>query len=174
MTARVCTAIALIAAFLTAAPLDAPAQPPPPGAPPPPGVRFAVRTFNGDMLFGEGPGLMLPLMIRHADLTDEQERRVQEILAADRDHLQELLRQLDAANDALAQKLIAPGKVDAAALQPEVERVSRLRQALMERGLKSALAIRAVLTPEQLAKAAAVQTKLRKLQAEMRELLEEK
>ncbi len=42
----------------------------------------------------------------------------------------------------------------------------------MEQGLKTALAIRAVLTPEQLAKVAQLRGRMEKLQAEMRSVLE--
>lgn len=43
----------------------------------------------------------------------------------------------------------------------------------MEQGLKTALAVRAVLTPEQLAKVNQLKDQLRKLRTEMRSLLEE-
>jgi Spy/CpxP family protein refolding chaperone len=140
----------------------------------PPGMRFVARPFGGDPLLGEGPGLMLPLMLRHAGLTPEQEQHVHEIMDADRERLHTLFGELEAANDALAAKLTAPGPLDAAALQPDVERVARLRRELMDQGLKTALAVRGVLTPEQLAKTAQVQGRLRTLQEEMRALLEGK
>lgn len=164
---------ALVAVLVAGSPLAAPAQPPP-GAPGPLGMRSAMRTFGGDVPLGDGAGMMLPLMLHRPDLTPEQQKRVQDILSADREQLHSLFRQLDAANDALAAKVVAPGAVDAATLQPDVDRVARLRQALMEQGLKTALAVRAVLTPEQLAKTADVQAKLRTLQQQMHELLDGK
>jgi Spy/CpxP family protein refolding chaperone len=163
--------IFLLAVLLGGVSDTASAQPPPGG--PPGGMRFAMRSFGGDTL-GDGPGMMLPLMLRHADLTAEQQKRVQDILSADRENLHALFQKLDAANDALAAKLVAPGPVDAAALQPDLDRVAHLRQELMEHGLKTALEVRAVLTPEQLAKTAEVQVKLRSLQQQMRELLDGK
>jgi Spy/CpxP family protein refolding chaperone len=175
-------AIALATVLLAAAPLAGQA-PPPPGVAQPPsgppqgpmrGMRSAMRSLGGDFMLNEGPGMMLPLMLRHADLTSDQDKRVREIMEADRERLHALLGQLDAVNYALAAKLTAPGPVDAAALKADVEQVAHLRQELMDQGLKTALAVRAVLTPEQLAKVAAVQTKLRTLQGEMRELLDGK
>lgn len=166
---------ALVAVLLAAPPLAAPAQPPP-GAGPPPlrGMRSAMRSLGGDFMLNEGPGMMLPLMLRHADLTPDQDKRVREIMEADRERLRALFSQLEAANYALAAKLTAAGPVDAAALKSDVEHVAHLRQDLMDQGLKTALAVRAVLTPDQLAKVAEVQTKLRTLQGQMHELLDGK
>jgi Spy/CpxP family protein refolding chaperone len=167
--------IALFAVLVSGAPLAASAQPPP-GAPPGPpgGMRLGMRPFGGDVMLGDAPGMTLPLMLRHADLTAEQQTRVHDILSADRERLHTLLHQLDTANDALAAKVVAPGTVNAGALEPDVEQIARLRQDLMEQGLKTALAVRAVLTSEQLAKVAAVQTKLQSLQQQMHELLDGK
>jgi len=140
----------------------------------PPAMKLVARPFGGDPLLGEGSGLMLPVMLRHAGLTPDQEERVHAIMDADRERLHTLFGELEAANDALAAKLTAPGPLDAAALQPEVDRVAKVRRELMDQGLKTALAVRGVLTAEQLAKAAQIQTRLRALQEEMRTLLEGK
>ncbi len=50
-----------------------------------------------------------------------------------------LFTQLQAANNQLSDKLFAPGTVQAADLQPQVQKVSLLRQQLMEQGVKTAL-----------------------------------
>ncbi len=166
--------IALVVVAACAWPLASSAQP---GAGPAPGafgMRSAMRGLGGDMLGGDAAGMMLPLMLHHADLTAEQQKRVQDILSADREQLHGLFQQLEAANDALAAKMMAPGAVDAAALEPDVERVSHFRQQLMEQGIKTVLAVRAVLTPDQLAKTSALQGKLHALQQQMHELLEAK
>ena len=167
--------IALLALIVGGAPGVAAAQPP--SGPPPGsggGMRFGMRSFGGDVMLGDAPGMTLPLMLRHTDLTPEQQTRVHEILSADHERLHALLHQLDSANDALAAKVIAPGTVNAAALEPDVQQIAKLRQELMEQGLKTALAVRAVLTPDQLAKAASVQAKLQSLQQQMHEVLEAK
>ena len=166
------TALVVLAAC--AWPLASSAQPGAGPASGPFGMRSAMRGLGGDMLAGDAAGMMLPLMLHHADLTPDQQKRVQDILAADREQLHALFQQLEAANDALAAKLLASGAIDAAALQPDVERVTHFRQQLMEQGIKTVLAVRAVLTPEQLAKTAALQGKLHALQQQMHELLEAK
>ncbi|MGH7787363.1 MAG: Spy/CpxP family protein refolding chaperone [Candidatus Binatia bacterium] len=160
-------------ALLLAAPAALSAQPPPDGPPGGPrGMRMLLGPPGGDML-GEGPGMMLPLMLRQKDLSPEQHQRMRTIMEADRSGLHTLFSDLDAANTALAAKLLAPGAIDAASLQPEVERISALRRQLMERGLQTALGVRAVLTPVQLAKVADKRARLEKLQAEMRALLDD-
>jgi Spy/CpxP family protein refolding chaperone len=126
----------------------------------------------GDGPLGDGPAMLLPLMVRSGDLTPEQEQKAHAIMRGDRTRLHDLFEQIDRANDALAAKLVGPGPVDAAALTAEIERITTLRAELLKQGLQSALAIRAVLTPEQLARAARKRTRMMELQREMRELVE--
>jgi len=56
-------------------------------------------------------------------------------------------------------------------LKPQLDEIAGLRRQLMEQGIKTALAIRKVLTPEQLAKVAELKQRMDKLHAEMRELM---
>lgn len=126
---------------------------------------------RGAML-GDSGGMMLPLLLKHVHLTPEQTKQVQAIMDSDRQNLHSLLNQLQTANEQLASKLFAPGNVQPADLAPQMQTVNQLRQQLMEHGIKTALAIRAVLTPDQLAKAAQLKDRLQKVHAEMRSLLE--
>jgi Spy/CpxP family protein refolding chaperone len=124
-------------------------------------------------MMGEGPSIMLPLVLKHANLTPEQTDQVHKIMETDHDGLRTLFKQLQAANDELANKLFAAGSVQAADLVPSVQRITQLRQQLMEQGLKTALAIRAVLKPDQLAKVAQLKARVDNARAEMRSILEE-
>jgi hypothetical protein len=74
----------------------------------------------------------------------------------------------------MADKLFAPGDVRAEDLTSQIQRVAQLREQLMQEGLKVALEVRAVLTPQQLAKATELKERMRALHTEMRELLQEK
>ncbi len=127
---------------------------------------------RGGAMAGDSGGMMLPLLLKHVHLTPEQTKQVQAIMDGDRQNLRTLLTQLQAANDQLASKLFAPGNVQAADLAPQIQTVNQLRQQLMEHGIKTALAVRAVLTPEQLTKAAQLKERLQKVHAEMRSLFE--
>jgi Spy/CpxP family protein refolding chaperone len=143
-----------------------PAPPPGgPGGPPPGGPPM--------MMFGaEGPGPLLPLILHQANLTPEQHEQVKKILDADREQLRSLFAQLDRANQQLSSKLFASQNVKLADLMPEIDRTSALRRQLMEQGVKTTLAVRAVLTPEQLARVTEVKQRMDKLQAEMRQLMD--
>jgi Spy/CpxP family protein refolding chaperone len=163
--ARLSSAL-LVGATLGAAPLHAqPMGPPPmdpPGMGPPP---------MGRMMHGDSPAMLLRMVLKSADLTPDQQNQVRKIMDAEHQNLRALFTQLETANRQLADKLFAPGTVQAADLTPQVQKITQLRQQLMEQGVKTALAIRAVLTPQQLAKVSQLKDRMEKLQAEMRNLL---
>jgi Spy/CpxP family protein refolding chaperone len=139
---------------------------------PPPGGPGGPPGPPPMMMFGpEGPGPLLPLILHQAKLTPEQHEKVGKILAADRDTLRSLFAQLDRANQALSSKLFSSQDVKLADLTPEIDRTSALRRQLMEQGVKTTLAVRSVLTAEQLARVTEVKQRMDKLQAEMRQLM---
>lgn len=152
-----------------------------------PGVLAAQRPDDGlgpprggpPMIRGGGPdggdafGMVIPLMLRGADLSAAQRQEVKALMRTNRGRLDTLLDQLRKANEALADRLIGSAAVDAAALQPDVERVIQARQALMRHGLETALALRAILTPEQLATVRDKRARLHDLRKQMRELMGE-
>jgi Spy/CpxP family protein refolding chaperone len=136
---------------------------------PPP---MMMKGMGHGTMFGDSPAMMLPLVLRHANLTPDQQAQVHKIMEADHENLQTLFKQLQTANDQLTDRLFAPGAVQASDLTPQVQQIMQLRQQLMEQGVKTALAIRAVLKPEQLAKVSQLKDRMQKLQTEMRSLLE--
>ena len=166
----------ILIAALTAAALcwgSARAEPPDklmPG-PRPGGRRFMMGPPDGHGMMGEGGGFMLPLLHR-ADLTPEQHDKVRTILESGRQDLQKLSSELGKAHDELSRKLFAPGDVALADLKTQLDEIAGLRRQLMEQGTKTALAIRKVLTPDQLAKVAEVKQRMDKLRAEMRQMME--
>jgi Spy/CpxP family protein refolding chaperone len=135
--------------------------------------RGGMGWMGPGRMMGDAPGMMLPLVLKGVDLTDAQEKQVHEIMAAHRATFRTLFSQLQAAHKDVADKLFAPGNVQAADLTPEMQRVAQLRAQLMQEGLQVALAVRAVLTPEQLAKAAEIKDRMRALHTEMRGLFKE-
>ncbi|MBI3329742.1 MAG: Spy/CpxP family protein refolding chaperone [Nitrospinae bacterium] len=117
-----------------------------------------------------GPGRLLPLVLRGVNLTDEQKARVKEIVTAHRPTFREIAGQLRVAHQELADKLFGPDAIQEADLTPQVQRVAQLRQQLMQEGLKVAMEVRGVLTPEQLAQAFQLKDRMRALRTEMRGL----
>jgi Spy/CpxP family protein refolding chaperone len=149
-------------------------------------VGMAVMSLISAMVYAEprlgigwksmledGPGMLLPLMLKGVELTPKQDNRVHEIMVAHRATFRTLFNQLRAANEELADKLFAAGEVQPEDLTPQIEQITRLRQQLLQEGLKIALEVRGVLTPEQRAKAAQLKERVRALRVDLRNLLTE-
>ena len=126
---------------------------------------------HGRMGEGPGPGALLPMMLRALDLSAAQKSQVADIMARHRANVEPLFKRMRAAHDDLAAKLFAPGTVTAKDLAPGIEQIGRLKQQLLQEWTQAALDVRAILTPEQLAKAAQVKQRLDALHAEMESLL---
>lgn len=119
---------------------------------------------------GDGTGIALPLLLRAANLTPDQKAQVRQIMANHRVTLRELLNQLRAAQDQMANKLFSTGRLQEADLAPQVQQIAQLRNQLAEEGLRVVLEIRGVLTTEQLVKASQLKSQMQSLQSQMRSL----
>ena len=159
LTTRTIAAALLVVATATAALAQAPA--PGPGAPFG-GRREAMGRADGELW----------LMIRAANLTAEQQAKVRGILSTHRAATRPLIEQLRQAQQELGAKLLAPGPLQPADLQPQLGRIGQLRDQLAQDGAQVALEVRAVLTPEQLARAAQTKERLSQLREEMRQLMQ--
>jgi Spy/CpxP family protein refolding chaperone len=122
---------------------------------------------------GDGPGSLLPLLLKGVGLNDEQNERVKEIIGAHRKTLRKLFKQLRAANEELANKLFVPEDVQETDLAPQIQQITQLREQLLREGLKAVLEVRQVLTPEQRAKAARLKEHIQALQAAMSGIIQE-
>ena len=128
-----------------------------------------------------GPGHMMPpdaamrfpMILRALDLTDEQRSQVHAIMDAHRDRFRALATQLHTADDAVAARLFASTPLTATDLATESAAVTQARSALQQEGLAVAVAIRNILRPDQLTKAATIHEKMEALHAEMKALLGE-
>ena len=136
--------------------------------------RSGMGPMGPGHMAGDAPGMMLPLVLKGVDLTDEQEKQVREIMAAHRVTFRTLFSELQAAHKDMADKLFAPGEVRAEDLTAQMQRVAQLREQLMREGLKVALEVRGMLTPQQLAKAAELKERMDALHTEMQGLFKEK
>jgi Spy/CpxP family protein refolding chaperone len=136
---------------------------------PPPGPGTPLGAMHGPMGRTDGE---LWLMIRAANLTPEQQAKVRGILSTHRASTRPLIEQLRQAQQELGAKLLAPGPLQPADLQPQLGRIGQLRDQLAQDGAQAALEVRAVLTPEQLARAAQAKERLTQLREEMRQLMQ--
>jgi Spy/CpxP family protein refolding chaperone len=156
MCGRTALAAALLAVSVGAGALPAPAQ-----------MRHEWEPGGG-----RDGGMALPLLIRAANLTPEQDGKVRAILANHRAVTRNTVAELRRAQDELAERLLAAGPVQSADLQPLLKQIAALREQLLQDSAQIALEVRSVLTPEQLAKAGQLRARMRQLQSELRQLPE--
>jgi Spy/CpxP family protein refolding chaperone len=114
------------------------------------------------------------LLFKGADLTADQKTKIRDILVAHRTGTRPLMAQLRTAREALTDKLFAPGPLTVDDLQPLRRRIAELEERLSQDRLAAALEIRALLGPEQIAKAQKLKDRFRELHAEMQALFEGK
>jgi Spy/CpxP family protein refolding chaperone len=120
-------------------------------------------------MHGGGAGLMI--LLRSANLTPAQESQVRQIVASSRPQMQTLHAQMEALHQQIADKLLTPGQVSAGDIRPLVQKMSGIEAKLTENMTATAIAIRNVLTPEQLKQLAQVHRKLRDLHTQVRRLM---
>ncbi|HEX4995732.1 MAG TPA: periplasmic heavy metal sensor, partial [Methylomirabilota bacterium] len=118
LTIRTILAAALLIASTATAAL---AQSPPPGPGGPlGGMRGPMGQTDGELW----------LMIRAAALTPDQQAKVRGILSTHRATTRPLIEQLRQAQQELGAKLLAPGPLQSADLQPQLGRIGQLRDQL--------------------------------------------
>ena len=88
-----------------------------------------------------------------ADLTADQEAQAHQILEAGRPAMKDLFTQLRQANDDLASLLLGSQDVQTDAVAAKQAVIAQLQQQLAQQETDTVLAIRALLSPDQLAKA---------------------
>lgn len=138
---------------------------------PPPPVSAPAPEMGPRWGLGHGDG-ELALMVRAAGLTPEQQAKVRTILSAHRAGMRSLIEQLRQAQQELGTRLLSPGQIQTADIQPQLQRISQLRDQLAQGSAQAALDVRAVLTPEQLARVAQTKERLKQLHDEMRQIME--
>jgi Spy/CpxP family protein refolding chaperone len=116
----------------------------------------------GMMMMGDGPILVIPVLLRFADLTTQQTDQAHRIIETDRIDAQKFLSQLAAVNSQLDDALLAPASVPARDSAVIVQRLAQLRLQFMQSELNTVLAIRRILTPEQLDKVGEAMDEMKK------------
>jgi Spy/CpxP family protein refolding chaperone len=129
----------------------------------------ALAQFHGP---GGGEGQMPMMMfIRHANLTADQHAKVRKIMESSFAQARPLMKQLHAIHEQIADKLMGTGAASAADIAPLQQQASQIHQQLAQQMLTAALQIRALLTPEQLARASELHKKLKSLHTQMEALM---
>ncbi len=122
-------------------------------------------------LMGDGAAMTLPLLLRGANLTADQKTQVKQIMGNHRATFQNLFSQLRTVQDQISSKLFSTGAVSESDVMPQLQQVTALRSQLAEEGLRVALEIRNILTPDQLNKAAQLKTQMQSLRNQMKNLM---
>ncbi len=145
------------------APMRGPAGAGPGAGAPPPGPHFRV--------FIQGALSPYMMLLRAAHLTPAQEGEVQRILARSGARTRDVFLQFRHAQEEIADKLLSPGAVTAADLEPLTRRAARLRGEMDRNMIETALAMRKILTPEQIKRLAEVHDRLESLRAQVEKLI---
>jgi Spy/CpxP family protein refolding chaperone len=112
------------------------------------------------------------LLIRAANLTAEQQASVRTILSSHRAARRPLIEQLRQTQQELSAKLLGPGQIQIADVEPQLHRLGQLRDQLAQDSAQTALEIRAVLTPDQLGRVAQTRERMKQIREEMRQLMQ--
>ncbi len=133
--------------------------------------RFGMSMTEPGGAIEDGPGMLLPLLLRGVGLTADQKAQVRAIMDTHRAIFPELFKQLRDAHKALAMQLLEAGEVKAEDLVPQLQHINQLRAQLLREGTQVMLEVRQVLKPEQLAKAAQLKARMQALYDEMHSLM---
>jgi Spy/CpxP family protein refolding chaperone len=136
-----------------------------------PGYAQSRPGFHRPGMMGDGTAMTLPLLLRGANLTADQKAQVKQIMANHRATFRNLFSQLRTVQDQISSKLFSTGAVSESDVAPQLQQVTALRSQLAEEGLRVALEIRNILTPDQLNKAAQLKTQMQSLRNQMKDLV---
>jgi Spy/CpxP family protein refolding chaperone len=111
------------------------------------------------------------MLLRSANLTPQQHAQVRQILKSEKQQMNSFYAGFHAVHEQLAAKLLAPGAVTAVDLAPLEQKASKYQQQIGRNMIETALAIRNVLTPEQIARLAQVHQQLQSLHEQIHNLM---
>jgi hypothetical protein len=117
------------------------------------------------------PPLLMGMNAAH--LTADQQKQVNQILQSNHSETFPLIQQLQAVHEQIANKLLAPGTISASDLAPLEEQAAQLDGRIQQQALNASVQIRALLTPDQVARMAQFHQKMSALQAQMKSLMNE-
>lgn len=111
------------------------------------------------------------MLLRSAHLTAVQQTQVRQIMSSQTAASRSLMQQLRGVDDQISAKLLSPGPLTDADLAPLEQQAMSVRQHMAQGTLDASLAIRNVLTADQLHRLAEVHEKLGELRAQIESLV---
>jgi Spy/CpxP family protein refolding chaperone len=138
-----------------------------------PGAAQGMHGFGHGPMGGMhgGDGSRFLMLLKSANLTPAQESQVHLILNSNRMQMRSLHQQLQSLHEKISDKLLGPGTVTASDLKPLVDKASHIEATLNQSMTDTALSIRNVLTPAQIAKLAEVHTKLNSIHKQIQGIM---
>jgi Spy/CpxP family protein refolding chaperone len=138
------------------------------------GAPAALAEGRGGGPGGEGFGEMhgMRMLLHAAHLTPDQKNQVHELMKSVRMQNRDTFKQLRALREQIADKLASTASVNATDLAPLQTQITQLRGQLAQQSIKTALQIRALLTPDQLSRVADLHVKMKALHEQERELFQ--
>ena len=113
-------------------------------------------------------GVPLRAIFKGANLTDEQRQQIKQIFQTRHAQMKVQFEQLKSAHEQLAAKYFAAGQVSSTDLAPLLSQISQTRDQMNQARLDDAIAIRNLLTPEQVASAGQAYAAFQQEKAQMR------
>jgi Spy/CpxP family protein refolding chaperone len=111
------------------------------------------------------------MLLHSANLTQAQQSQIHLILNSQRGQTHAMYQQLEALHEQISDKLLSSGSVAAADLKPLVDKASHIEATLNQSRTETAIAIRNVLTADQLSHVAQVHAKLKSLHTQVQSLM---
>lgn len=139
-------------------------------------VPVSALAFGGgghEMGHGGGGGMMpLMMLLKHVNLTSDQQSQIHQIMQANWQQSKPLVQQLHSIHEQIATELLSSGNVTASNFTSLQNQAEQARQQLDQNMLATALKVRGVLTSSQLAQAASLHSQLESLHQQMEALLD--
>ena len=116
------------------------------------------------VVIGDGPGMLIPLVLQSAGLDEEQSSDALQLVEAEGSAIRERLKQIARLDVELARRIFAAGRPPTRAeLTPVLKRMAALRQEIVDREVAILLRVRGCLKPEQRAAVTAMEGQLFRL-----------
>jgi Spy/CpxP family protein refolding chaperone len=125
----------------------------------------------GHMGMGHEGGSAFMMLLKSANLTDAQKQQVHEILKSEHQQMRTVHQQFEAIHEQLADKLLSPGKVSAADLAPLEQKAFHYQQQIDQSMVDTAIAIRNILTSDQISHLAQVHKQLQSLHTQIQSIM---
>ncbi len=115
-------------------------------------------------------GIPLPILLRNANLTEAQKQQVHKIFSDRRTARKSEFEQLKAAREQIAVKYASAGPVTAADLSGPMQQINQVQGQMMKEQLQDAIAVRNLLTPDQVKNLGQTKSKLDQIRSAMKSL----